>query len=61
MEGLDDLGDVYKDVRAGLVLYESGEPNEALWHWQYLHRIHWGRHAVGALFALQCARPLGDG
>ena len=56
----DDLSDIYKDLRAGLVLYEAGKPVEALWHWSFLHRIHWGRHAVGAMFALQCARPLGE-
>ena len=56
----DDLADIYKDVRAGLVLYESGEQNDALWHWSFLHQTHWGRHAVGALFALHCARPLSD-
>lgn len=54
----DDLADIYKDIRAGLVLYETSQPTEALWHWSFSHRIHWGRHAVGALFALQCARPL---
>lgn len=52
----DDLADTYKDVRAGLLLYESGQVVEALWHWSFLHRAHWGRHAVGALFALECAR-----
>ena len=50
----DDLLDTYKDVRAGLVLFDRGEANEALWHWSFLHRIHWGRHAVGAMYALHC-------
>ena len=50
----DDLLDTYKDVRAGLVLYDRDETNEALWHWSFLHRIHWGRHAVGALYAFHC-------
>jgi hypothetical protein len=50
----DDLLDTYKDVKAGLVLFKRGNPQEALWHWRFLHRIHWGRHAVGALFALHC-------
>ncbi len=56
----DDLADTYKDVRAGLLLYESGQPVEALWHWSFLHRVHWGRHVVGALFALQCARSFSE-
>jgi hypothetical protein len=50
----DDLLDTYKDIRAGLVLFDRGEANEALWHWAFLHRIHWGRHAVGAIYALHC-------
>lgn len=50
----DDLLDIYKDIREGLVLFDAGDANEALWHWSFLHRIHWGRHAVGALFALHC-------
>jgi hypothetical protein len=50
----DDLLDTYKDVKAGYLLYERGEIAEALWHWSFLYRIHWGRHAAAALFALHC-------
>lgn len=50
----DDLLDIYKDIKAGCLLFERGELTEALWHWSFLHRMHWGRHAVGALFALHC-------
>lgn len=50
----DDLLDTYKDIRAGLVLFERGEVRDALWHWSFLQRIHWGRHAVGAMMALHC-------
>ena len=50
----DDLLDIYKDVCGGLILFERGETTEALWHWSFLHSIHWGRHAVGAIFALHC-------
>lgn len=50
----DDLLDIYEDVRAGLLLFERGETREAMWHWSFLHRIHWGRHAVGAMYALHC-------
>jgi hypothetical protein len=50
----DDLLDTYKDIRSGLLLFEQGKITEALWFWAFLHRIHWGRHAVGALFALHC-------
>ena len=50
----DDLLDTYKDIKAGCLLFERGEATEALWQWSFLHRVHWGRHAVGALFALHC-------
>ncbi|HCX83218.1 MAG TPA: hypothetical protein DHV01_16680 [Rhodoferax sp.] len=50
----DDLLDTYKDIRAGLVLFDRGEVDDALWHWSFLHLIHWGRHAVGAMYALHC-------
>jgi hypothetical protein len=50
----DDLLDIYLDVRAGLVSFDSGDVNDAAWHWSFLYRIHWGRHAVGGLFALHC-------
>lgn len=50
----DDLFDTYKDLALGLVVLANGHPNDAIWHWQFHHRFHWGRHAVGALFALHC-------
>jgi hypothetical protein len=50
----DDLMDTYRDIRAGLLLFDTGRERDALWHWSFLHRIHWGRHAVGALYALHC-------
>jgi len=50
----DDLLDTYKDIKGGCLLFERGETREALWQWSFLHRVHWGRHAVGALFALHC-------
>ena len=50
----DDMLDIYKDIKAGCLLFERGEWTEAVWQWSFLHRIHWGRHAVGALFALHC-------
>ena len=50
----DDLLDTYTDVRSGLICFDRARLEEALWYWSYLHRIHWGRHAVGAMFALHC-------
>ena len=50
----DDLMDVYLDLKRGSLYFEQGRVGEAQWHWVFLHRIHWGRHAVGAIFALHC-------
>jgi hypothetical protein len=50
----DDLLDTYKNVRAGLLLFERGQQIDAAWQWRFLHRVHWGRHAAGAIFALHC-------
>jgi hypothetical protein len=50
----DDLLDTYQDIRRGLIIFDANSPLEALWHWEFLHRVHWGRHAVGAMFALHC-------
>jgi hypothetical protein len=52
----DDLLDTYKDVKAGCVLSEGGRVQEALWHWAYMHRLHWGQHVVGALSALHATQ-----
>jgi len=49
---VDDLGDIYQDVARGLILFESGDRDEALWEWAFNFRIHWGAHATGALRAL---------
>jgi len=48
----DDLGDIYRDVARGLVLFESGRRDEALWEWGFSFQTHWGEHATGALRAL---------
>jgi Domain of unknown function (DUF5063) len=50
----DDLLDIYLDVRRGLLLFDGGDVQDALWYWRAFHVIHWGRHAVGAIFALHC-------
>ena len=50
----DDLLDIYRDVKAGLVLFDLGDLDNAVWHWSFLHKTHWGRHAVGGLLALHC-------
>lgn len=51
----DDLLDVYRDVRRGLELWESGHDANAVWEWRFSFECHWGNHAVDALRALHRA------
>jgi hypothetical protein len=48
----DDLRDIYKDVRRGLLRFDSGHVNDAVWEWRFNHIVHWGHHATSALYAL---------
>ncbi|MFL6374347.1 MAG: DUF5063 domain-containing protein [Pyrinomonadaceae bacterium] len=48
----DDLSDIWRDVKEGLLLYESGEFEEAVWEWRFNYEIHWGRHLLGAQYAI---------
>jgi hypothetical protein len=56
----DDMLDTYKDIKRGLLYFDQGQLDEATQHWAYLHRSHWGRHAVGAIFALHCMSLSGE-
>lgn len=49
---MDDLADIYVDLREGIDLLAAGYASDALWHWRFNHDSHWGDHAVGALGAL---------
>ncbi|PEJ54494.1 hypothetical protein CN692_19360 [Bacillus sp. AFS002410] len=48
----DDILDIYKDVKEGILLYDQNEQLEAIWHWKFHFQAHWGRHAVDAIRAL---------
>ena len=48
----DDIGDIYRDVAVGLILFDRGQSDEALWAWGFNLRIHWGEHATSAIRAL---------
>lgn len=52
----DDLADTWRDLKGGLALYRKGSYAAAAWEWRESFNIHWGRHAAGALYALQCWR-----
>lgn len=48
----DDLADIYRDLKGGLLLYDRGDLSGATWEWAFHFRAHWGHHATGALYAL---------
>lgn len=48
----DDLSDIYRDLKDGLVLYKKGKITEAVWEWKLHFDIHWGAHLTGAQRAI---------
>ena len=48
----DDLSDIWRDLKQGLLLYDSGNVEEAIWQWRFNYEIHWGRHLLGAEYAI---------
>jgi hypothetical protein len=50
----DDLADIYRDLKEGLVLSETHRacPEDMIWHWRLLFYSHWGKHAMDALLAI---------
>lgn len=48
----DDISDIYSDVKEGLTHYEKGFFAEATWHWRFTFSTHWGRHLIGAQYAI---------
>ena len=49
---LDDLGDIYADLKEGLYFFEKGNETEAIWRWRLGYFTNWGRHLSGAQTAL---------
>ncbi|HEY3331377.1 MAG TPA: DUF5063 domain-containing protein [Capsulimonadaceae bacterium] len=45
----DDLADIYRDVKNGLILYDCGYIDEAVSEWRESFLVHWGDHLVDAL------------
>jgi hypothetical protein len=55
---VDDLMDIYSDVKRGLLIYEQGTPDDkvdAVWHWKFDFGAHWGFHLVDAIRAMHWA------
>lgn len=50
----DDLADIYRDVKEGLL--QIGEPSarnaDVAWEWRFGFQNHWGQHAVSAIQAV---------
>jgi hypothetical protein len=50
----DDLADIWREVRVGLLTFDSGKPNcvqSAVWHWRFSFGFHWGHHLADAIRA----------
>ena len=48
----DDLSDIYRNLKDGLLLYKKGKIAEAVWGWKFHFDIHWGDHLTGAQRAI---------
>lgn len=48
----DDMSDIYRDLKEGLLLYARGQVVEAVWEWRFNFEIHWGAHLTGAQRAI---------
>jgi hypothetical protein len=49
----DDLVDIWRDLKQGLLALEDGAaPEDVVWEWRFGFYSHWGRHATEALRAL---------
>jgi hypothetical protein len=47
----DDIADIYRDLKEGLVLSEAQQalPEDNIWEWRFGFYSHWGKHAIDAL------------
>lgn len=49
----DDLVDIWRDLKRGLLALEGGvPPSDVTWEWRFGFYTHWGRHATEALRAV---------
>ncbi len=50
----DDLADIYRDLKEGLVLREKklASSPDIIFNWRILYYSHWGKHAIDALLVL---------
>lgn len=45
-DAIDDLVDIYKELKAGYDLYKAGHEELATSHWCESYKLHWGEHLV---------------
>lgn len=49
---VDDIGDIYKDIKYGLLIFDLGtaaSQEDSVWNFKFGFEKHWGRHAISAL------------
>lgn len=52
----DDLEDITRDLNKGIIEYEKGHINNALFNWYCTYITHWGDHVTNLLKALNTIR-----
>lgn len=52
-DAVEDVTDLYLDLREGYEHWANGHTRHAVWHWRYMFQRHWGRVATRLQFALQ--------
>ena len=48
----DDIIDIYRDIKRGLIAYDAGHQRDAQCFWIHSFESHWGAHAANAISAL---------
>lgn len=60
----DDLSDIWRDVKDGLMVLDEDPERaaEVVWQWRFTLESHWGHHASGAICVLHalCFGPFAD-
>ena len=52
---VDDIGDIYKDIKRSLLLFDSGSQTvqqHAVWQFKFDFENHWSNHCINALYAI---------
>jgi len=52
---IDDLADIYKDLKEGLWYLEQGSEDDAVFQWRFSLDVHWSRHIISTMYALHCS------